>query len=180
MLGYVRDEFLGKKLWEIGAFKDTRASRAAFAELQSKGYVRYEDLPLTTKDGREIPVEFVSNVYSVDHHKVIQCNIRDITERKKAEEERERLILELRDALSKVKILSGLLPICASCKNIRNDEGYWEQVEVYIAAHSGRHSPIAFARIVSKNCIRNAMTRNEMMTIWWCIRRWRQAYWHLP
>jgi PAS domain S-box-containing protein len=137
MLGYTPGEFLGKKLWQIGAFKDIQASRATFAELQSKGYVRYEDLPLTTKDGREIAVEFVSNVYPVNHHKVVQCNIRDITDRKKAEEERERLILELRDALSKVKTLSGMLPICASCKKIRNDEGYWEQVETYITDHSG-------------------------------------------
>jgi len=86
MLGYIPDEVMGKKLWEIGAFKDTGASKRAFAELQSKGYVRYEDLPLTTRDGREIAVEFVSNVYSVNHHKVIQCNIRDISDRKKAEE----------------------------------------------------------------------------------------------
>ncbi|MCX5814662.1 MAG: hypothetical protein NTX75_00255, partial [Proteobacteria bacterium] len=56
--------------------------------------------------------------------------------RKRAEEERERLILELREALSKVKTLSGLLPICASCKKIRNDKGYWEQMEIYIRDHS--------------------------------------------
>ena len=136
MLGYGPGEFLGRKLWEIGAFRDTEASKAAFAELQRKGYVRYEDLPLSTKDGREIAVEFVSNVYLVNHHKVVQCNIRNITERKQAEEERERLILELRDALSKLKTLSGMLPICASCKKIRNDEGYWEQVETYITDHS--------------------------------------------
>jgi PAS domain S-box-containing protein len=86
MLGYSQDHFLGKKLWEIGAFKDIHASRTAFSKLQTKGYVRYEDLPLQTKDGRLIDVEFVSNVYRVDHHKVIQCNIRDITERKKIEE----------------------------------------------------------------------------------------------
>jgi PAS domain-containing protein len=109
---------------EIGTFKDTEASKAAFTDLQHKGYVRYEDLPLSTRDGREIAVEFVSNIYPVKHHKVIQCNIRDITDRKKAEEERENLILDLRDALSKVKTLSGMLPICASCKKIRNDEGY--------------------------------------------------------
>src|SRR5271157_181478 len=137
MLGYTPDEFLGKKLWEIGAFKDIEASKAAFTELQRKGYVRYEDLPLSARDGREMAVEFVSNVYQVNHHKVIQCNIRDITERKQAEEERERLIIALRDALSKVKTLSGMLPICASCKKIRNDEGYWEQVETYITDHSG-------------------------------------------
>jgi PAS domain S-box-containing protein len=136
MLGYTHEEFIGKKLWEIGAFKDTEASKAALAELQHTGYVRYEDLPLTTKDGREVDVEFVSNVYLVNRHEVIQCNIRDITERKLVEEERERLILELRKALSHVRLLSGLIPICASCKKIRNDKGYWEQIEIYIRDHS--------------------------------------------
>jgi PAS domain S-box-containing protein len=86
MLGYSYEDFLGRKLWEIGAFKDIEASQEAFSELQTRGYVRYEDLPLQTRDGRSIAVEFVSNVYPVDHHQVIQCNIRDITERKKAEE----------------------------------------------------------------------------------------------
>jgi hypothetical protein len=75
-------------------------------------------------------------VYLVNRHKVIQCNIRDITERKLAEDERDRLILELREALSHVKLLSGLLPISASCKKIRNDKGYWEQMEKYITEHS--------------------------------------------
>ena len=87
MLGYTHEELTGKKLWEIGAFKNTEASKAVLAELQHKGYVRYEDLPLITKDGREIDVEFVSNVYMVNHHKVIQCNIRDITVRRLAEKE---------------------------------------------------------------------------------------------
>lgn len=56
--------------------------------------------------------------------------------RKQAEEERERLIIELKEALSKVKLLSGLLPICASCKKIRNDNGCWEQMEMYVRDHS--------------------------------------------
>lgn len=86
MLGYSREEFTGKKLWEIGLFKDIAASKDAFIELQNKGYVRYENLPLETKDGRRIAVEFVSNIYSVDHTKVIQCNIRDISKRMQAEE----------------------------------------------------------------------------------------------
>ena len=79
MLGYSYEDFMGKTLWEIGPFKDIGASRSAFAELQSKEYIRYEDLPLETKDGRRVDVEFVSNVYLVDHKRVIQCNIRDIT-----------------------------------------------------------------------------------------------------
>ena len=86
MLGYSRTEFLGKKLWEIGPFKDVVASKHSFTELQSKKYVRYENLPLERNDGKLISVEFVSIVYDVDGKKVIQCNIRDITERKMIEE----------------------------------------------------------------------------------------------
>jgi PAS domain S-box-containing protein len=86
MLGYDREHFLGKELWEIGFFRDIAASQQAFSKLQTKGFIRYEDLPLETKDGRSMAVEFVSNVYAVDGSKVIQCNIRDITARKKAEE----------------------------------------------------------------------------------------------
>jgi len=87
LLGYSREELLGKKTWEIGAFKDIQASKFAFGELQSKEYIRYENLPVQTKDGRSIAVEFVSNVYLVSTKRVIQCNIRDITERKRVEEE---------------------------------------------------------------------------------------------
>jgi PAS domain S-box-containing protein len=84
MLGYTHSEFVGKKLWEIGPFKDIPASRSAFRELQTKRIIRYDDLPLETKDGRKINVEFVSNVYPVDGSQVVQCNIRDITERARA------------------------------------------------------------------------------------------------
>jgi hypothetical protein len=63
-------------------------------------------------------------------------SIEDITERKEAEDEREKLILELQDALAKVKTLSGLLPNCSACKRIRNDKGYWNQIEIYIQSHS--------------------------------------------
>jgi diguanylate cyclase (GGDEF)-like protein/PAS domain S-box-containing protein len=83
MLGYSHAEFLGKKLWEVGAFEDIAHSREMFSALQTKGYVRYEDLPLRTVTGAEIAVEFVSNAYDCEGVKVIQCSIRDITERKK-------------------------------------------------------------------------------------------------
>ena len=86
MLGYSKEEFLDKKLWEIGLFKDVAASKQSFTDLQSKKYTRYEDLPLERIDGKLINVEFVSVVYDVDKNKVIQCNIRDITERKIIEE----------------------------------------------------------------------------------------------
>jgi PAS domain S-box-containing protein len=85
LLAFSREAFLGKKVWELGFFKDIVANQAHFGELQQKEYIRYEDKPLETADGRLIEVEFVSNVYQVDHCKVIQCNIRDITERKRIE-----------------------------------------------------------------------------------------------
>ena len=85
LLGYTREQLLGNKLWEIGPFKDTHASKSAFRELQRESYVRYEDLPLETSAGKSINVEFVSNVYQVNGGRVIQCNIRNITERKHAE-----------------------------------------------------------------------------------------------
>ena len=88
MLGYTREQLLGNKLWEIGPFKDTKASKAEFRELQREDYVRYDDLPLETSAGKSISVEFVSNVYQVNGGKVIQCNIRNITERKQAEAKR--------------------------------------------------------------------------------------------
>ena len=95
MLGYSHQYFLKKKLWEIGPFKDIAASKLRFSELQTKGYVRYEHLPIETKDGRPIDVEFVSNVYLVDHEKIIQCNVRNITLRKRVEKELEKARNEL-------------------------------------------------------------------------------------
>ena len=92
LLGYSYDALCGQYIWELGVFKDIAASKDAFKALQDNEYIRYDDLPLETLDGQPIAVEFVSNVYLVDHSKVIQCNIRDITERKRAEAERKRLM----------------------------------------------------------------------------------------
>ena len=85
MLGYTREEFVEKKLCEVGAFRDIEACRSSFQALQQDEYIRYENLPLKTKAGRLVQVEFVSNVYLVGDEKVIQCNIRDISDRKRAE-----------------------------------------------------------------------------------------------
>jgi PAS domain S-box-containing protein len=116
MLGYSIEELIGKKLWEIGTFRDIEASKATSLELKSKGYVRYHDLPLETKEGRQIAVEFVSNVYIVNSHEVIQCNIRDTTERKLTTEalknshnELERQAVELQTALSEIKTMKDQL-----------------------------------------------------------------------
>jgi PAS domain S-box-containing protein len=86
MLGYSKEEFIEKAIWEIGFFGDLVANKDKFIKLQQDEYVRYENLPLETAYGKTINVEFVSNVYLVDDRKVIQCNIRDITERRIADE----------------------------------------------------------------------------------------------
>ena len=85
LLGFSHSEMVGKTVGELSPFKDVVSNQAMLERLQQDGYVRYEDLPLETRDGRHIAVEFVSNVYQAGDKKVIQCNVRDITERKKAE-----------------------------------------------------------------------------------------------
>ena len=87
---------------------------------------------------------------------VIQITL-DITDRKKAEEERERLIQELQEALAKVKTLSGLLPICAWCKKLRDDKGYWKSVEEYISAYTGAD----FTHGICPECYNKLMTEED-------------------
>lgn len=112
MLGYAKEDFLGKELWQLGFFKDVIESKAAFIELQKEGYIRYDDLPLKTRGGIVKQVEFVSNSYLVDRSRVIQCNIRDITESKRAErtlkETNQRLAGALADLHTKRDELTGM------------------------------------------------------------------------
>ncbi|MDQ5846259.1 MAG: PAS domain S-box protein [Acidobacteriota bacterium] len=106
MLGISKEELSGKELWEIGPFKDIVASKLAFAELQEQGYIRYENLPLETREGLIRQVEFVSNSYLAGENRVIQCNIRDITERKLAEE---RAVAELQNKTHELALMTQQL-----------------------------------------------------------------------
>ncbi len=111
-LGYSRTEFIKKKLWEVGAFKDIDASKIAFKALQENEYIRYENLPLRAKGGQLIQVEFVSNVYLADGKLVIQCNIRDITEHKRVND-----ILRANEILYS-RLFENMLNGFAYCKMI--------------------------------------------------------------
>lgn len=103
MLGYAKEELIGRELWELGLFTDVVDSKAAFLELQEQGYIRYEDLPLKTREGAIKQVEFVSNRYLVGRGQVIQCNIRDIGERERAKQDLLAANQHLAQALSELQ-----------------------------------------------------------------------------
>jgi len=124
MLGYSFEQFVGKAIWELGFFKDIVANEAKFAELQQKKYVRYENMALEASSGQRREVEFISNVYLENDKKIIQCNIRDITEKRKVDaamreqlEElqrwynvtlgREKRVLELKEEVNVLLIKAG-------------------------------------------------------------------------
>lgn len=102
LLGISKADLVGSELWQLGRFKDVVASKTAFIELQERGYARYENLPLQDSEGMIRQVEFVSNTYLAGESRVIQCNIRDITERKLAEEELRKTNKHLERALAEL------------------------------------------------------------------------------
>jgi diguanylate cyclase (GGDEF)-like protein/PAS domain S-box-containing protein len=129
MLGYSEKELLGKALWEISAVKDIPASQEAMLQLQKNEYVRYDDIPLETKSGERKHVEFVSNVYLVKGFRVIQCNIRDITQRKYAEDqvlttndELLNLVNELQWRDRQMQLMNRMNELLQSCNT--RDEAY--------------------------------------------------------
>jgi hypothetical protein len=103
-----------------------------------------------TKDGSEFPVELSLSNWKSGDHTFYAGIIRDISERKQQEKEREALIDNLKTSLAKVRKLSGLFPICASCKKIRDDKGYWNQIEAYIRDHSEAE----FSHCICPECTR--------------------------
>src|SRR5665213_1131791 len=123
LLGFSREQFLGKSIWELGFFKDVVANEDKFKELREKEYIRYENMPLETSDGRRIEVEFISNVYLVNGIKVIQCIVRDVSDRRKAEEEVTRLYAELeqRVALRTAELESANKELLAFSYSVSHD-----------------------------------------------------------
>ncbi len=97
LLGFSHDEMVGHTVGELSPFKDIESNQAMLEALQERGYVRYENLPLETRGGQKIEVEFVSNVYTAGEHQVIQCNIRDISARRRTERQLAHLFCEISD-----------------------------------------------------------------------------------
>ena len=106
------------------------------SRVMGEGKFRFGETVLKKADGSKLIIDVSAVAVEEEEGSIVYAVLHDLTERKIAEEARNKLIGQLKDALSNVKRLSGLLPICASCKKIRDDKGYWRQIEQYIAEHS--------------------------------------------
>ncbi len=135
-LGYSKEEFLKLKVFDVNPAELHPDIRERFKKQLAGESIVFETIH-RHKDGHEIPVEISSTLFEVKGKKKILAFSREISVRKKREAEREQLVTELQRALDEIKTLQGILPICASCKKIRDDKGYWEQIEIYIREHSG-------------------------------------------
>lgn len=136
MTGYTREEVIGHTARELNVWVDLEDWTTLAGVLQSGGRISNREVMFRMKSGElRSMLQSAERIDLGDEAYMISV-CKDITERKKTEEERKQLIVQLEEALSKVKLLGGFLPICASCKKIRTDKGYWEQIEVYIRNHS--------------------------------------------
>ena len=140
MFGYHEGELIGQSISILMPQRFRTAHKRGMAQVEASGKFRLvnETVELfgITKDGSEFPVELSLSNWKSGDHTFYAGIIRDISERKQHEKEREALIHNLKTSLARVRKLSGLLPICASCKKIRDDKGYWNQIEAYIRDHS--------------------------------------------
>jgi len=135
-LGFSRDEVIGRTSTDLNIIADPLLRRALGDEIAEKGRIRDREIKMRSKNG-DIRYELISvEPLFVQDNAYVLTTMSDITGLKMAEKEKEKLIGELREALAQVKTLSGLIPICAACKKIRNDKGYWQQIETYVRDHS--------------------------------------------
>lgn len=134
MLGYTMEEISQLRVWDWDVHWNKAQLLEMLATVDDTG--DHFETQHRRKDGTRCDVEISTNGAVYRGQKLIFCVCRDITLRKQAEKEREKLIGELEEALQEIKTLRGILPLCSFCKKIRNDEGFWEQVDVYIHKHS--------------------------------------------
>jgi PAS domain S-box-containing protein len=147
-LGYSKEKLLTMTVHDIDPIFSQDVWPARWEDLQRKKSLIIESHH-RTRDGKILPVEIAANHVEFGDKEYTCAFARDISERKHAEEERERLIGELQKALDNVKTLKGLLPICASCKKVRDDKGYWEQIEDYIR----NYSEVSFSHSLCPECM---------------------------
>jgi PAS domain S-box-containing protein len=149
MLGYTRSEVIGRTSAELNIWASSE-DRARVLAAMVNGEVQDLEVLIRDKAGDLRQLLWSGSVVEMDGRKVLLTSAVDITDRKRAEQERDRLIGELKEALDKVRTLRGLIPICAYCKKVRDDEGYWHQVEAYVKAHS----EAVFSHGLCPDCLR--------------------------
>jgi len=156
MLGLTLEEFRAVRSDEFTHPDDLSPDMTLWHQLEKGEIDSYQrETRYVRKDGAVIwvrlTVSFIRGAAGKPH--ALVSMVEDVTERKKAEEARERLLVELQEALDEVKVLGGLLPICAYCKQIRDDDGYWHQVESYIRDQTGAE----FSHGICPNCLAEAV-----------------------
>jgi PAS domain S-box-containing protein len=150
-LGFTRQELMARPFIEFVHPDDRERTLAQNKGVRAGGHARGFENRYLCKDGsyRWLLWNAASDA---DHH-LIYSVARDITERKRAEEEREQLVRDLQEALAEVSSLRGILPICSYCRNVRNDDNYWQSVEAYIA----RHTDMRFSHGICPSCFTNVV-----------------------
>lgn len=152
LYGYTEAEAVGQPISIIVPEAERELTATLFAKLQhGEGVETFESVRLR-KDGVPLDVSLTLSAIRDSSGKIIGASsiAYDVTERKRMEAERTHLIAHLNEMLSKVKTLSGLLPICASCKKIRDDKGYWQQLETFVREHSGAE----FSHSICPECMK--------------------------
>jgi len=147
--GYRREEIEMKKCWPQFAHEEDRNKMLAYHKqrrTKENGSPNNYEFRFISKEGKERHVFITVGMIQGTDHSV--ASLLDITDRIRIEKEKEDLIAKLKDALNSIKTLNGLLPICSHCKMIRDDQGYWNQIEVYIQ----KHSDAAFSHSICQEC----------------------------
>ncbi len=134
MLGYTVEEVIRLHVWDWDAVHTREQILHLAGTVDEKGHC-FETI-MRRKDGTLVEVELCNNGAFVGERKLILCVCRDISARKRAQREKEELIRSLQDSLAEIKTLRGILPLCSLCKKVRDDEGFWEQVDIYLTKHS--------------------------------------------
>ena len=148
MHGFSVEELKQMKIMDLDTSEAAKGAAGLVRRILDGQWIKAE-LSHRRKDGAEFPVEVSAGPLELGGRKFILAVDRDITQRRQIEAARENLIQDLRDAFEKIKTLKGLLPICASCKKIRDDKGYWSRIEEYI----GDHTEAEFTHGICPDCI---------------------------
>lgn len=148
-LGFTRDEVIGKTPTELGLVSDHERHACAVGQLTETGSLRDVEMTIRTRDGDHRQGLFAGESIEIQGRRYALTVMIDITERNRIAAEREQVIAELQAAIEQIKTLRGIVPICSRCKKIRDDRGYWEQVEAYVT----RHTAAEFSHGICPGCL---------------------------